>query len=133
MKVRDFMKTDLPYVGLEDNLTQVMEEMRMKGSDAILVKEGDDIFGIITDTDIVANMAVGKDPERVLAKEFMTACEMQGTNPCLQIFEDDPIEDAMKVMGASGVRHLLVWGEGNRPVGVLCSHVLFERSEVLQH
>jgi predicted transcriptional regulator len=129
MKVKDFVRTDIPSVSPEDSLAVVKEEMALRRADAVMVRTDDEILGLITDTDIINTMASGKDPEEVLARDFMTACELAGVNPCIQLHEEDELEDALKVMADNSVRHLLVWGEGNKPVGVLCSHTVIEKSE----
>jgi predicted transcriptional regulator len=129
MKIKDCMRTDIPSVTPDDTLALVREEMALRRADAVFVKDGEDIMGLITDTDIINTMASGKDPEKVLARDFMTACELAGVNPCIQLHEEDELEDGLKVMADNSVRHLLVWGEGNKPVGVLCSHTILEKSQ----
>jgi|Deesub1362B_J571_1020462.scaffolds.fasta_scaffold07695_2 CBS domain-containing protein len=118
------MRTDLPEVSPEASFEEVVETMKKNNSDIVVIKEKGEIVGLITDSDIVAWRASGNDTSNVKAYQMMTPCEVMGRNPCLQINEDDDIENAMKVMAISGVRHLLVWGEGGKAKGVLCAHEL---------
>jgi CBS domain-containing protein len=118
------MRTDLPEVSPEASFEEVVETMKRNNSDVVVIKKGGEIVGLITDSDVIAWRASGSDTSKVKAYQVMTPCEVLGRNPCLQIHEDDDLQNAMKVMAVSGVRHLLVWGSGGRVSGVLCAHEL---------
>jgi CBS domain-containing protein len=120
-EIRNFVRKDAPSVTPETTLKETLERMVEKEFTAALVREGDQILGIVTDTDIIANVASGRDMREVKAKEFMSSCELLGTNPCLQLCEDESIENAMKVMAVGNIHHLLVWDTEGRPLGILSS------------
>lgn len=82
-----------------------------------------DIVGVITDTDVIESMAGGRHLDQVKAAEFMTSCELmvkkEAKLPCIQLFENETIENALKVMAKGGIHHLLVWGESGKAVGIV--------------
>jgi len=125
-EIRNFVRSDAPAVTPETSLKKTLEKMVEKKFTAALVKDGEQILGIVTDTDIIANVASGRDMEKVKAKEFMSSCELLGTNPCLQLCEDETVENAMKVMAVGNIHHLLVWDTEGRPRGILSSSDLIK-------
>ena len=56
------------------------------------------------------------------AKNAMTACESHGWHPCINTFENDSIENAIRIIQRSGLHHLLVFNKNNNLVGTLSSH-----------
>lgn len=121
MKVKDYMTTEPATVNIDATFREVKEKMVEVDTSVVLVKADDEIVGVITDTDIFAHTASGKDLGALKVEKHMTLCELGGVNPCLQVFKDSPIEDAIKIMGTSGVHHLLVWGKDGHLSGVISS------------
>lgn len=118
-KVKDFMKTDLPSVGLGTTLEKVRDIMARENVDFVLVKEAGDVIGVITLNDVLAYMVKGRGADELKADSFMTSCNLGGVNPCLQVFENSPVDDVCAIMGSTGVNHLLVFGEGGKLIGVI--------------
>jgi CBS domain-containing protein len=110
MKVGDIMKKEVTSVSVDDTLKDVKDKMVEKGVDFVVVKADGEIVGIITNTDILAYISAGKDLTKQQANKCMTACKLEGTNPCLQVFEDSSLDEAMKIMAVTGVNHLLCMG-----------------------
>lgn len=129
-EIRNYIKKDVPSVTLDASLREVAEKMAEYNVSAILVKENKEIVGIVTDTDVLGNIAADRGLAKVKASEFMTSCEFAAqkatTNPCLQLCESDTIEDAMRVMATAGIHHLLVWGASGEAVGVISSRDLLK-------
>jgi CBS domain-containing protein len=69
----------------------------------------------ITDLKVVSAM---RGPP---AKKVMDSCENVGIHPCVDTFEDDTIENAIRIMQRSGLHHLLVNDKNNRLVGTISS------------
>ncbi|MEE8402930.1 MAG: CBS domain-containing protein [Candidatus Hydrothermarchaeaceae archaeon] len=121
MKVKDYRTTEPATVNIDATFHDVKEKMVEEGTSVVLIKAGAEIVGVVTDTDVFAHSAAGKDLNATKVKKHMTACELGGVNPCLQIFEDSPVEDAVRIMAISGVHHLLVWGKDGHLSGVISS------------
>ncbi len=121
MKVKDYMTTEPATVNIDATFREVKEKMVEEDTSVVLIKAGTEIVGIVTDTDIFAHVAAGKDLDAVKVDKHMSVCELGGVNPCLQIFGNTDLEDAIKVMAISGVHHLLVWGKDGHLSGVISS------------
>lgn len=142
--VKQYMKTDVAYVTSDARLADVVIKMGELQTGIVIVKSGDYIIGVVTSSDIYSALVKEVfsrsvkgvivpveelDDLKVLdmmrgpkTPQFMTSCQLDGTNPCVQIGENDTIEDAIKVMGVSNIHHLLVIGKDGQIVGTLSSN-----------
>jgi predicted transcriptional regulator len=107
-RVRDFVDRDPPTVDYGATLEDVIRVMLRKGRTGIVVREGGEVIGVITSTDVTRIIVQGKDPSKVKVREFMTACTLVGQNPCIQIKEDGFVIDALSSMLIGGVSRVLV-------------------------
>lgn len=121
MIVKDCMRTEFATVGIEDTFHDVKEKLIKQKTTVAIVRTKGGIAGMVTDTDVLAHSSAGKDLNLIKVKNRMSVCEIGGLNPCLQVFEESPVEEAAKIMAVSGVHHLLVWGKGGRISGVISS------------
>ncbi len=142
--IKDYMKKEIVYVDEDATLTEVVNQMKIKQTGVVIVKFDGKITGVITSSDIfsalvqsvfsetIDNVLITKEnvsdiragtmlggPTTV---EYMTSCELGGTNPCIQIYEDDVIENAIRVMEISHIHHLLVMGYEGKIVGTISSN-----------
>ncbi len=79
---------------------------------SLLVLDGDDLVGIITERDYLRRVALSDRPSRSLeVREVMTA-------PVVSVSREEAIEDCLTLMTESRFRHLPVVDEG-RLVGVV--------------
>lgn len=86
--------------------------MRDSDTSAIIVTEGGEVRGLITDHDIVVRViAEGTDPSRVQAADVCSA-------DVVTLSPGDSVERAIELMRGYAVRRLPVV-EGGRPVGIL--------------
>ena len=145
--IKQHMKRDIVYTTEDERLADVIFKMSNAETDIAVVKFKDDIVGVITETDIYFALVKEVFPEgsRVIedihvldimrgprAKEVMTSCDSLGWHPCIDTFEDDTIENAIRIMQKSGLHHLLVLNKKNKLVGTLSSHDIiksFSRSK----
>ena len=131
-KIKDYLRTDVPSVSTDATLREVAERLEKENTTAVLVKIGDEIVGIITDTDVIANVSSGRDLDSVKAEEFMTSCEIATkkatTCPCLQLHKEDPIQDAINLMTIGEVHHILVWDNEGHVVGMVTMKDLLKRT-----
>jgi len=151
-KIKDHMKTDITYTTVDERLANVI--FKMSKADIAIVKSKEDIVGVITASDIYSALVkevfaedvkgAGSSTEiedmKVIdimrgppAEKFMTACQLGGSNPCIQAHEDTTIKDAIRIMERSGLHHLLIMDDKSNLVGTISSNDIirsFGRSKV---
>jgi len=145
--IKEHMKRDIVYTTEDERLAEVIFKMSNAKTDIAVVKFKDDIVGVITETDIyfalvkevLAEISRKIEDIHVIdimrgprAKEVMASCDPLGWHPCIDTFEDDTIENAIRIMQRSGLHHLLVLDNKNKLVGTLSSHDIiksFSRSK----
>jgi predicted transcriptional regulator len=118
-RVRDFVERDPPTVDYGANLEDVIKVMLSKGKTGIVVREGGEVIGVITSTDVTRIIVQGRNPADVKVREFMTACTLVGQNPCIQIKEDGFVLDALRLMLIGGVSRVLVVDSKGEFVGTI--------------
>ncbi len=136
-KIKQHMNPDIVYAMEDDRLSDVILRMSDAETDLAVVKTNDAIAGVITETDIFYTLVkkvftnTSKPTENIsvvdvipdpLAKQAMSSCQTHGWHPCVDTFEDDTIENAIRIMQRSGLHHLVVFNKNNKLVGTLSSH-----------
>lgn len=132
MSLQDTIKkaitTDTPTVSLEDTLEAAIRKMVTGGCSALVVKSGEELIGIVTDMDIMDSISRNGLTGKIKVGDFMVRCDLlakKGTkSPCVQLDEDESVENAMRVMAAAGIHNLLVSGTGNKAIGIVSSRAL---------
>ena len=135
--IKQHMNRDIVYTTEDDRLADVIFKMSNVETDIAVVKSNNTIVGVITESDIYFALVkeVFSEVTRVIkdihvidimrgprAKEVMASCETHGWHPCIDTFEDDTMENAIRIMQRSGLHHLLVLDKKNKLVGTLSSH-----------
>ena len=146
--IKQHMKREIVYTTEDERLADVIFKMSNVGTDIAVVKFKDDIVGVITETDIYfalvkevfSEISLVIEDAHVIdimrgprTKEVMASCDPLGWHPCIDTFEDDTIENAIRIMQRSGLHHLLVLDKKNKLVGTLSSHDIiksFSRRDV---
>lgn len=96
----------LKAIDRDESVRQSAELMREHGIGSLLVIKGEDVVGIVTDTDLARRaMALGLDPERTPVERIMSA-------PVLHVDAEASLLDANDLMAREGVRHLGVQRDG---------------------
>lgn len=109
-KIRDIMSKNPISLPGDANAFDAAGVMRDKNIGDVLVTENGDLYGIVTDRDIVVRtLAQGKHPGDVKLRDFCSR-NVYGCSP------DDDTDDAVRIMREHAVRRLPVV-EGNKPVG----------------
>ena len=85
---------------------------------SLLVTDGGQLIGIITERDVLSAVALGADPDRSSVDEAMTA-EVFTVHP------DMPLQDAAREMAKRWIRHHPVV-QGRQLLGVVSSGTLRE-------
>ena len=141
--IKQHMKKNIVYTTEDERLADVVFKMSNAEADIAIVKSKNDIVGVITETDIYYALVKEVLPESVKeekklrtfddmkvidfmqgppVKKVMASCDPLGWHPCVDTFEDDTIENAIRIMQRSGLHHLLVLDKKNNLVGTLSSH-----------
>ena len=109
-QVRDVMTTDPITLDRDASLVEAARVMRDRGIGDVIVVEGEDAEGIVTDRDIVIRgVAEGADPNTTRLGQVVSG-DLTSVAP------DDPVERAIELMREKAVRRLPVL-EGGKPVG----------------
>jgi CBS domain-containing protein len=88
------------------------EQLRDHNIGSLFVTKGNDIIGILTDTDVVRRcVAAGVDPNKGTVEQIMSA-------PIVMIDENKTLLDANDLMAQSHVRHLGV-SRNSKLVGMI--------------
>jgi len=119
VKVKDYKEHDPAEVSYDATLEDVIKAMLRKNRDGVVVKEGDEILGVVTSEDVTRIIVQGKDPSEVRVRDFMTACSLVGENPCIQINEESMVIDALRLMFTGGVRRVLVVNDEGEFTGMI--------------
>src|SRR5215210_2133038 len=107
---RNHMSRDLLTVVPEDRLGEVAQRMVERDVGAVLVMEGSELAGILTERDVLRAVAAGIREDTVVS-DWMTR-DPETMAP------DDTTQHAAVLMIHGGFRHLPLM-EGTSPVGML--------------
>lgn len=101
-------------VGPEESVREAARRMDQYGVGTLVVQEdGQTLLGILSDRDIAIRcVARDLDPDTDTVGDVMTS-------PVRSVEEGTPIEDALALMAAAGVRRLPVIDEDERVIGIL--------------
>jgi CBS domain-containing protein len=111
MKISEIMTaaavTDRP----DDTLQAAAQKMREQQTGSLLVMDGDDLVGIVTERDILRAVAARVQVDQVRISEVMT-------KDLVTVDPGTSLRDAARIMTERWIRHLPVL-EGHRLVGVV--------------
>ena len=110
--VEEIMTTDPRTVATTDTVADAARQMRDADIGNVIVVDGEETAGIITDRDIVIRaIAEGRDPESTTVADVCTT-------GLTTLEPDQSIDEAVQIMRDHDIRRLPVVKDG-RPVGVL--------------
>ncbi len=111
--VKDIMIKALISVNPATTALQIAKMMEQGGIGAVLVKENDNLVGIVTDRDFATKIAANNLSFDTPAQEIMSS-------PLITINHDEPISAAAEMMSSKKIRKLAVSDNGNI-VGLITS------------
>lgn len=107
VKVREVMAKSVFTVSKKTKIKETADLMKRNGVGSLLVKDEDQIVGIVTETDIVHKIvAMGLSPQ-------ITGVDAVMSFPLMTIEADEAIEQAGRQMVENGIRHLAVTQDGD--------------------
>ena len=110
--ISEYMARDVKTIAVEATLKELSQSFIDQGVGALLVTDGDDYVGIVSDKRLSREgVAKGLNMETTTARAIMRS-EM------LLIESDQPVREAQAMMKANGVRHLVVT-EAGKIVGIV--------------
>ncbi|XTZ18129.1 CBS domain-containing protein [Micromonospora echinospora] len=110
--VGEFMTTRLVTMDANDTLTAAAQEMRDSAIGDVVVTDGDDVVGIITDRDItVRGVAAQRDPDRTTLRQI-------ASTDLVTVSQYDDAVAATDLMRTYAVRRLPVM-DGGRLIGLV--------------
>ena len=105
MQVRDVMTQATVTESQQDSLRSAAERMWRQQTGSLLITEGGQLTGIITERDLLRAIALGADPDKTSVDDAMTV-EVYTVPPDVQL------QDAAREMAARWIRHLPVVEDG---------------------
>lgn len=110
--IRDVMTPSPRTVAHQDTVRVAAETMRDEDIGNVIVCDGGEVCGIVTDRDIAVRVvAAGKDPSSTIVGDI---CSKDLTT----VSPDDPVDEAVRLMRDNALRRLPVV-EGGKPIGVV--------------
>jgi CBS domain-containing protein len=112
-EVRELVRRRPTTVSPDTALTVILETMLREGIGCVLVTEGDQLVGILTERDVLLKVtAVGRSSAGLHARDLMTA-DPETLHP------DQMVATALNRMSVGGYRHVPVVDDRGAPVGVV--------------
>lgn len=113
MRVKDVMTRGVISVGSDATVAAAAKVMKDKNIGTVLVIDGHDVKGLVTDRAIVTRVAgEDKDPRTVPVKTIMT-------RDIITCSEESDIVDAARILAENKIRRMPVTNENHELVGIV--------------
>jgi len=113
IQVKDIMTRNVDVVHPEGSLREAAQKMADLDVGMLPVCSGDQLVGMLTDRDItVRATAKGRDPETTRVHEVMTP-------EVINVFEDDDVSEAARIMTEQQIRRLVVLNRSKQLAGII--------------
>jgi len=106
MRVGDIMTADVRTVSSGDTVAETATLLSKNRISSVVVKDGNDVVGIVTERDIVHAVADGVDPKATSVGERMT-------KDLATVDRKTDVADAAQLMAQRRIRHLPVLDKGS--------------------
>jgi len=122
MRISEIMTPNFEMIDSTSTLIDAARKMKAFNVGFLPVQEGNNLIGVITDRDIVVRaLAEGRDLGSTQVKDIISS-------DVVYCFEDDSVEEAVKLMEENQVRRLIVCRSDRTPVGIVSLGDLAVRS-----
>jgi CBS domain-containing protein len=113
MKIREIMTPDAQCIGPDESLVDATALMRQLDVGVLPVCDAGEVVGMLTDRDVaVRAVADGRDPNETAVREIMTRGNVH-------VFDDQEIDEALRVMEDYQIRRAPVMNREGRLVGIV--------------
>ena len=113
MKVSEIMTPDFEMIESTSSLTDAAKKMKEFNVGFMPVQEGTSLIGVITDRDIVVRaLADELNPSSTQVKDIISS-------DVVYCFDDDSVEEAIRLMEENQVRRLIVCRSDRTPIGII--------------
>jgi CBS domain-containing protein len=112
MRVADIMTSAAVTDAPDDTLAEASSKMWQQQTGSLLVIDGKRLIGIVTERDVLKNVAEGREPKSVSLRDVMT-------RNVVTIPPETSLHDAARIMFEHWFRHLPVVSEGGEILGVI--------------
>jgi CBS domain-containing protein len=113
MKIREIMTPDAQCVGPDETLVDAAGLMRQLDVGVLPVCDGGDVVGMVTDRDItIRAVAEGRQPGTTKVREVMSPGRVS-------VYEDQDVDEAVRVMEEHQVRRAPVMNREQKLVGIV--------------
>jgi len=110
--VEEIMSRDVAGIQSDASIVEAAEVMTSRKISCIVVLEGDEVVGIVTERDLLGRvLAPQKSPEQIKMEEVMST-------PVASVSADYSVFSSSRIMEKMGIRRLVVT-EDKRPCGVI--------------
>ncbi|MDY6764686.1 MAG: CBS domain-containing protein [Halobacteria archaeon] len=103
--VNEIMNTDVETIGKNRTAVEASKKLYENNIGSLLVVEGGDVVGIITESDVVRLIAERKDVSDIEVSEFMSS-------PVISVSSSVKVEQAAKKMKENEIKKLAVVDDG---------------------
>ncbi len=117
--VGEVMEREPVVVNYNAMLGGVFDKLIERSQLAAVIKEGDEVMGLITASDIARFIIQGQDLSKANIRDFMTFCSLTGPTPCIQIRTDDTAYNALNLMVIWGVNLVVVYDKNGEFAGTI--------------
>lgn len=101
----EIMSAPVETVGPEEPIAEAATALWNLHVGALVVVDGDELRGIVTESDVVRSVGAGRDPETTTVGEIMT-------EPVVTVDADDPVRTAVTRMNRLTIKKLPVLEDG---------------------
>jgi len=124
--VADIMTKPVVTSSPEDGVSGIASSMQQHDIGSVVIMEGHKIVGILTERDFVKIVEkVGMLLKEDMAKHFMA-------KPVVTIQSDASIPDAINLMQANHIRHLIVLDRSLKMVGMISSRDIMNAAKTME-
>jgi CBS domain-containing protein len=112
-KIREFMSSYLETISASDSVKNAAARMRAFDLGSLLVRDDQELVGVITDRDITVRVtAAGKNPRTTAVSEVMSP----GIICCS---EDQDVDEVARMMEINQLHRLVLIDREGHPTGIL--------------
>jgi CBS domain-containing protein len=113
MQLKEIMTPNVEIIHPDTTVPEAGQKMKGLDVGPLPVCDGERLVGMLTDRDItVRATAEGRDPKATKVQEVMT-CEV------ISAFEDQDVQEAVRLMEEHQIRRLVVLNRDKRLVGIV--------------